>query len=194
MRNRSQNVTGEKVRSPKGHKPAPDRQKEAGESPDKKGITVDCHRLWGPGPVPSPWPGSIVRGGAGRMGTGGGGMLSAAGLFQKPWWVVLPHARKRGEKPNRTKTGPKQTEKRGKRAGEKRDNRKLSQRVSVFSAGPGSIVRAGGLETAGRRHWVRRGRCPLHGRAVLSAAARVEWEPVAGECCPPPGCFKNRGG
>lgn len=86
MRNRSQNVTGEKVRSPKGHKPAPDRQKEAGESPDKKGITVDCHRLWGPG------------------------------------------------------------------------------------------------------------RFPLHGRAVLSAAVRVEWEPVAGECCPPPGCFKNRGG
>lgn len=86
MRNRSQNVTGEKVRSQKGRKPAPDRQKEAGESPDKKGITVDCHRLWGPGPVPSPWPGGVVR------------------------------------------------------------------------------------------------------------VARVEWEPVAGECCPPPGCFKNRGG
>lgn len=76
MRNRSQNVTGEKVRSQKGRKPAPDRQKEAGESPDKKEITVDCHRLWGPG------------------------------------------------------------------------------------------------------------RCPLHGRAVLSAAVRVEWEPVAGECWP----------
>lgn len=39
------------------------------------------------------------------------------------------------EKPNRTKTGPKQTEKRGERAGEKRDNRKLSQRVSVFPQG-----------------------------------------------------------
>ncbi len=66
-------------------------------------------------------------------------MLAAAGLFQKPWWVVLPHARKRGEKPNRTKTAPKQTEKRGKRAGEKRDNRKLSQRVSVFFRGAGRL-------------------------------------------------------
>ena len=46
-------------------------------------------------------------------------------------------ARERGEKPNRTKTAPKQTEKRGKRAGEKRDNRKLSQRVSVFFRGAG---------------------------------------------------------
>lgn len=119
MRNRSQNVTGEKVRSQKGHKLAPDRQKEAGESPDKKGERIKLSQIVGAGPVPSPWPGGIVRGGAGRMGTGGGGMLSAAGLFQKPWWVVLPHVRERGEKPNRTKTGPKQTEKRGKRAGKR---------------------------------------------------------------------------
>lgn len=89
MRNRSQNVTGEKVRSQKGRKPAPDRQKEAGESPDKKGERIKLSQFVGAGPVPSPWPGGIVR------------------------------------------------------------------------------------------------------------VARVEWEPVAGLsgwCCPPPGCFKNRGG
>lgn len=47
------------------------------------------------------------------------------------------------EKPNRTKTAPKQTEKRGKRAGEKRDNYKLSQRVSVFFRGAGALSMAG---------------------------------------------------
>lgn len=120
MRNRSQNVTGEKVRSQKGRKPAPDRQKEAGESPDKKGERIKLSQFVGAGPVSSPWPGGIVRGGAGRMGAGGGGMLSAAGLFQKPWWVVLPHARKRGKNqtgqklaPNRQKKGGKGPGKRG---------------------------------------------------------------------------------
>ena len=49
MRNRSQNVTGEKVRSPKGRKPAPDRQKEAGESPDKKGERIKLSQIVGAG-------------------------------------------------------------------------------------------------------------------------------------------------
>lgn len=117
MRNRSQNVTGEKVRSQKGHKPAPDRQKEAGESPDKKGERIKLSQFVGAGPVPSPWPGGIVRGGAGRMGAGGGGMLSAAGLFQKPWWVVLPHARKRGKNQTGQKLAPNRQKKGGKGPG-----------------------------------------------------------------------------
>lgn len=93
MRNRSQNVTGEKVRSQKGRKPAPDRQKEAGESPDKKGERIKLSQFVG---------------------------RAAAGLFQKPWWVVLPHARKRGKNqtgqkppPNRQKKGGKGPGKRG---------------------------------------------------------------------------------
>lgn len=49
MRNRSQNVTGEKVRSQKGRKPAPDRQKEAGESPDKKGERMKLSQFVGAG-------------------------------------------------------------------------------------------------------------------------------------------------
>lgn len=151
MRNRSQNVTGEKVRSQKGRKPAPDRQKEAGESPDKKGERMKLSQFVGAGAGAISMAGRCCPGGAGRMGAGGGGMMSAAGLFQKPWWVVLPHARKRGEKPNRTKTTPKQTEKRGKRAGEKRDNYKLSQRVSVFFRGAGWLgnCRAGALGAPG---------------------------------------------
>lgn len=193
MRNRSQNVTGEKVRSQKGRKPAPDRQKEAGESPDKKGITVDCHNLWGPGPVPSPWPEAMGREknrryiplsrpgitappekqGEGRkrrgaVGEGPGGLEPVAGEVGYDWadweswqamlpqWGMVANRAARGcprrcgsngsrwrgnavrrravsktvvgssapctgkrEKPNRTQTAPKQTEKRGKGPGKR---------------------------------------------------------------------------
>lgn len=61
MRGRSQNVTGEKSRSQKGRKPAPDRQKEAGESPDKKGERIKLSQFVGAGLVPSPWPGAMGR-------------------------------------------------------------------------------------------------------------------------------------
>ncbi len=54
MRVRSQNVTGEKARSQKGRKPAPDRQKKREKGREKMGLTALCHKLWGP--VPSPWP------------------------------------------------------------------------------------------------------------------------------------------
>ncbi len=77
MRNRSQNVTGEKVRSPKGHKPAPDRQKEAGESPDKKGITVDCHNLWDAPPPEKQGEGRKKRG---AVGEGPGGVEAVAAI------------------------------------------------------------------------------------------------------------------
>ena len=52
MRNRSQNVTGEKVRSPKGRKPAPYRQKEAGESPGKKGERIKLSQIVGASGAP----------------------------------------------------------------------------------------------------------------------------------------------
>ena len=166
MRNRSQNVTGEKVRSPKGHKPAPDRQKEAGESPGKKGERIKLSQIVGAG------AGSLSMAGQycpRRCGSNGsrwrGNAVRRRAVSKTVVGSSAPCTEKR-EKPNRTKTAPKQTEKRGKRAGEKGANRTLSQRVSVFPPWPSGIVRA----------------------------VRAEWGPVAGECCPPPGCFKNRGG
>lgn len=117
MRNRSQNVTGEKVRSQKGRKPAPDRQKEAGESPDKKGERMKLSQFVGAGAGAISMAGRCCPGGAGRMGAGGGGMLSAAGLFQKPWWVVLPHARKRGKNQTGQKLAPNRQKKGGKGPG-----------------------------------------------------------------------------
>lgn len=149
MRNRSQNVTGEKVRSQKG-----------GNGPGKNGANRTLSQFVGcaaageagggkekagsrwrrAGRLKSCWPGrlvtigpignrggrccrnggwlqiglpGVVRGGAGRMGAGGGGMLSAAGLFQKPWWVVLPHARKRGKNQTGQKLAPNRQKKRG---------------------------------------------------------------------------------
>lgn len=153
MRNRSQNVTGEKVRSPKGHKLAPDRQKEAGESPDKKGERIKLSQIVGAGPVPSPWPGAMGRespalhsvittrhhsaageagGGkekagsrwrrAGRRGSNGsrwrGNAVRRRAVSKTVVDDTAPCTEKR-EKPNRTKTTPKQTEKRGQRAGER---------------------------------------------------------------------------
>ena len=71
------------------------------------------------------------------------------------------------ERPNRTKTAPKQTEKRGQRAGGKRDTRKGSQKVSVFPVGPG------GLEAVAAMRDACKSGCPvLSGWGGLHAAGR----------------------
>lgn len=151
MRNRSQNVTGEKVRSQKGRKPPPDRQKEAGESPDKKGERIKLSQFVGAG------AGAISMAGRycpRRCGSNGsrwrGNAVRRRAVSKTVVGSSAPCTEKR-EKPNRTKTTPKQTEKRGKRAGEKRDNYKLSQRVSVFFRGAGWLgnCRAGALGAPG---------------------------------------------
>lgn len=61
-------------------------------------------------------------------------------------------------KPNRTKTAPKQTEKRGQRAGKKRDTRKLSQRVNAFPVGPGGLDAVAGVVRARAAGKSRRGK------------------------------------
>lgn len=139
MRNRSQNVTGEKVRSQKGRKPAPDRQKEAGESPDKKGERMKLSQFVGAG------AGAISMAGRycpRRCGSNGsrwrGNAVRRRAVSKTVVGSSAPCTEKR-EKPNRTKTAPKQTEKRGKRAGKKGANRTLSQ-----------IVGAGALSMAGK--------------------------------------------
>ena len=80
------------------------------------------------GPVGNRWPGNKARGEA-----------------------VLQNVTGKIEgKPNRTKTAPKQTEKRGQRAGGKRDTRKGSQKVSVFSVGRAAWkLLGGGIGCAG---------------------------------------------
>lgn len=159
---------------------------------EKMGLTAHCHNLWDAPPPEKQGEGRKRRGAVGEgpggveavaaMGdgckSGCPGLSGRCGSNGSRWrgnavrrravskTVVgssAPCTEKR-EKPNRTKTAPKQTEKRGKRAGEKRDNRKLSQRVSVFFRGAGGVEAVAGA-----------GRC----WPVLPGAVRVGWP----ACC-----------
>ena len=118
--------------------------------------------------------------------------------------IVTKRVDKKGEPAimrNRSQnvTGEKvRSQKGGNGPGKNGANRTLSQFVGCAAAGEAG----GGKEKAGSR-WRRAGRrgsgCRNGGWLQIGLpgvvrAVRVEWEPVAGECCPPPGCFKNRGG